>query len=156
MYQRIVVPLDGSKNSEIALREADCLSEVTGAQIHLVRVVPFTREDQIAAYSALNDPTEIIAAERDMASRYLQSLIRAHTTLGKTITYEVRVGDVVAELDGIARPGDVYVMASHGRSGLARWFMGSVAENVMRRIPVPVLLVKVFPSAAASTLGPQG
>lgn len=155
MYQRIVVPLDGSKNAEIALREARYLSEVTGAQIHLVRVVSFTREDQIAAYSALNDPDEIIAAERDTASQYLASLMRTHATPGRTITYEVRVGDVVPELVEIAKPGDVYVIASHGRSGLARWFMGSVADAALRRIPVPVLLVKPFPSTSASSYGPS-
>ena len=62
-----------------------------------------------------------------------------------------------------AGPGDVIVMATHGRGGVTRWFLGSVAEGVVRRAPVPVLLVRALPvpaaaeeSGVAPTAGPAG
>ena len=57
------------------------------------------------------------------------------------MSVELRRGAVSRELLDAAEPGDLYVMTSHGRSGPARWFLGSVAEDVIRRSAVPVLLV---------------
>ena len=55
-----------------------------------------------------------------------------------------------------AQPGDLIVMTSHGRSGLPRWFLGSVAEAVVRRASVPVLLVRATPPEPDSPAGDVG
>jgi nucleotide-binding universal stress UspA family protein len=62
------------------------------------------------------------------------------------------VGDAVTEIVGVAQetPCDLIVMGTHGRTGLRRALLGSVAEQVMRRAPCPVLTVKMpFPAAQA-------
>jgi nucleotide-binding universal stress UspA family protein len=64
---------------------------------------------------------------------------------------EVITGEVVPELLGFVRPRDLLVMTTHGRTGLARWFLGSVAEAVIRRSPVPVLVVRSVAAAAETT-----
>ena len=55
----------------------------------------------------------------------------------------MRRGRPVPEIVAATRPGDVVIMATHGRSGPGRWFLGSVAEGVARRLTVPVMLVPV-------------
>jgi nucleotide-binding universal stress UspA family protein len=60
------------------------------------------------------------------------------------VTTEVAEGPTSRILVGHSKPGDVIVMASHGRTGMARWFLGSVAEEVVRRSAVPVLLVRAL------------
>ena len=60
------------------------------------------------------------------------------------MTTEVRQGAVVDELLRVAEPGDLYVLATHGRSGVTRWLLGSVAEALARRSLVPVLLVRAL------------
>ncbi len=149
MYQRIVVPLDGSDNAEIALTEAESLARMTHASLHLIRVIEFTREDRIALYSTMTDSATILADEVDSAKQYLDVLVRRISAEGMRVNSEVRTGAVAAELVKAARVGDLYVMASHGRSGVPRWFMGSIAEDVVRRSTVPVLLVKTSSYARA-------
>ena len=57
----------------------------------------------------------------------------------------VRRGAVDRAILADPQPGDVIVMTTHGRGGVARWFLGSVAEDVVRRSAVPVLLVRIQP-----------
>lgn len=142
MYQRIVVPLDGSDNAEIALNEAESLAKITHASLHLIRVIEFTREDRIALYGTMTDSATILADEVNSAKQYLEVLVRRISAEGMSVNSEVRTGAVAAELVKAAKVGDLYVMASLGRSGVPRWFMGSIAEDVVRRSTVPVLLVK--------------
>ena len=69
---------------------------------------------------------------------------------GIAATVESRRGRASRELIEATRPGDTVVMASHGRGGPSRWFRGRVAEQVVRRSPVPVLLVRAQPVEAAA------
>ena len=146
MYQRLVVPLDGSDMAERALIEAETMAALTQAPLHLVRVIDFTAADAAAAYGVLADPSTIstlLADEVESARQYLDAVARRTAERGLRASHELRRGRVATELLAASKPGDLYVMASHGRSGIARWFMGSVAEEVVRRASVPVLLVKV-------------
>ena len=63
----------------------------------------------------------------------------------------MRHGSPERDLAASSRPDDLIVMATHGRGGMTRWFLGSVAEEVVRRSPVPVMLVRV--TAAKATNG---
>jgi nucleotide-binding universal stress UspA family protein len=62
---------------------------------------------------------------------------------GFTVTSDVRVGPVAQAILDDVQEGDLIVMGSHGRSGLRRWVLGSVAEEVLRHAKVPVLMVKM-------------
>ena len=148
LYERIVVPLDGSQRAEEAIAHAESLSRTTGAPLHLVRVVdtaPMTHVgitglgvEQAALVAAL----KTIEAEVETATEYLAAIREQLAERGVVTTTEVVTGEVVPEILETVRPRDLLVMTTHGRTGLPRWFFGSVAEAVIRRSPVPVLVVR--------------
>ncbi len=148
MYHRLVVPLDGSDIAELALAEAETMAELTGAPIHLLRVMDFSSHDSAVIYGSMTDSsivTTLLDDEVESAREYLESVARGIVSHGLRATCEVRRGSVASELLAASRSGDLYVIASHGRTGIPRWFMGSVAEDVVRRSVVSVLLVKASP-----------
>ena len=147
-----MVPVDGSELAERALPQAEELARLAGAPLHLVRVIDLARLERYGAYGlALEyaDSQQVSAVEETEAGQYLDRIAGEVNGRGRTVTTEVRRGGVARELTALARPGDVIVMATHGRGGMVRWFLGSVAEEVVRRSPVPVLLVRALPQTAA-------
>lgn len=158
MYKRIVVPLDGSDLAKQALPNAIIMARLSQAPIHLVRVIDLTQLDRYGLYgfgggalafqSLVDDEMETATTELEKSASELRSQ-------GMTVTTEVRRGGVVFELQQVAQPGDLYVIASHGRGGVSRWFLGSVAEELVRRSVVPVLIVRVLmpsdPATAAKS-----
>ncbi len=145
MFQRIVVPLDGSKLAEAALPAAEELARLMRAPVLLLRVVDFTRLEQYGPYGLALEYASVepvLAAERAEAVRYLEDVQRQLSTKGLSVTFAVRSGPVARELVAATQSGDVVVMASHGRGGLSRWLLGSVAEDVVRHAPVPVMIIR--------------
>lgn len=145
MYSRVIVPLDGSVTAERALDQAAELAKVTGAPLHLVRVVDITRLERYGAYGLALEYAGLaeVASEEERAAReYLDETAASLAGKGVEVTTEIGRGLVVQVLGDIAQPTDVIVMASHGRTGLSRWFLGSVAEDVVRRSSCPVLIVR--------------
>jgi nucleotide-binding universal stress UspA family protein len=147
-YDRIVVPLDGSELAEEAIAHAETLARATGAPLHLVRVVDTSPLTQVAMaglgveQAALSAALKRIEAEEAAAAEYLEVVRERLDERGLVTTTAVVTGEVVPELLGAVQPRDVLVMTTHGRTGLTRWFLGSVAEAVVRRSPAPVLLVR--------------
>ncbi len=147
-YERIVVPLDGSDLAEEALAHAETLARATGTPMHLVRVVdtpPLTQIGMVGLgieQAALSAALSQIAAEEAAATEYLEVMRQGLVERGLVTTTEVVTSEVVPALLGAVRPRDLLVMTTHGRTGVARWFFGSVAEAVIRRSPVPVLVVR--------------
>lgn len=146
MYSRIVIPLDGSELSETALETAIEFSRRFDAPLHVMRVVDSQSLEQLGGsavsfnYSGLAD---ILEAETDDAKEYIASLVSRLESDGLTVTHDVRIGPVARGILSELQGGDLVVMASHGRTGIRRWVLGSVAEEVMRHADVPVLLVKL-------------
>jgi nucleotide-binding universal stress UspA family protein len=154
MYTRIVVPLDGSDIAETAITQAETMATLTGAPLHLTRVVDLNGRDAVSLYGMLADPTAIdtyLKDELDAARQYLEATRQRLIQRGFQVTVELRRGAVIRGLLDSLLPGDLLVMASHGRSGMSRWFLGSVAEDLIRRSPVPVLLVRANVAATAGT-----
>lgn len=156
MYTRIVVPLDGSELAERAIVEARRFSDAFKAPIHLVRAVDLTGYDYYGAYGLVTQPSGvsvILEAERGTAETYLSQVAYQLAESGYAVSTEVREGPVRRELQATLREGDLLVMASHGRGGLARWFLGSVAEDIVRHATVPVLIVRtVSPATTIANL----
>jgi nucleotide-binding universal stress UspA family protein len=151
MYRRIIVPLDGSAIAEQALAQAVELSRMSGAPIHLLRVVDYLRMEQYGPYAlALEYSTTepILNVETTESREYLTAIETNLTGDGLTVDTEVRQGRVAREIVAAAQEGDVIVMASHGRGGFSRWLLGSVAEDVVRHASVPVLLVRAVTEPA--------
>jgi len=153
MYSRIVVPLDGSKMAERSLPHAVDLARKISVPIHLIRVVDLTHFERTAPYGlGLAQATfELARTEEESEShRYLLNVTDELLAQGFAVSDEIRFGVVFQEIVDASRAGDVIVIASHGRGGVSRWFIGSVAEDIVRHSRTPVLLVP-NPSLQSST-----
>lgn len=158
MYQRILVPIDGSLTSLRGLDEALRLAELTGASLCLVHVVDelkyVTGFEPFAVYSSDLLPLmeqageQILQQGRERAAR---AGIQAESVLFTSLAG--RVSEIVAE-QAKAWGADLIVMGSHGRHGVGRMLLGSDAELLLRIAPVPVLLVRA--SGAEQAASPPG
>lgn len=144
MIERIVVGLDGSAVSEAALGKGAELARRMNTPLHLIRVadhslVRWGASEAAETYASLSREMQ---AEVDEAERYLEAAAQSLRDEGMTVTTEARSGFAARELMEAVTPEDILVVASHGRHGLERWFIGSVAEEVARRALAPVLIVR--------------
>lgn len=147
MYKQILVPLDGSALAEKVLPHATALAKSAGAELTLVTVVQLALG---AAGSKLDGMPEV-AAERKAALKaeatiYLEKIQRDLKDQGVAAHTVALEGDVAGEIIVYAeRKGfDLVAMATHGRSGIDRFVMGSIAEKVVRGTIKPVLLIRAL------------
>jgi len=153
VYQRIVVPLDGSALAEQALVHARELAQRLAVPIHLVRVVDAYALNRIGATGLAFDASavsELVAEEEQDAIVFMNRQVASLRDQGFDVTGAVVHGPVASAIVASAAPDDLVVMASHGRTGVGRWFFGSVAEEVLRQATVPVLLLRQPHDADAS------
>jgi nucleotide-binding universal stress UspA family protein len=151
MYQRVLVPVDGSATAERGLREAIGLAAGQQTRLLFLHVVDdYTMLMETASAASYDEilkglrhyGLDVLAKAKraaDAASVHCETLMREVT--GK------RISDVIVE-QAAQHACDLIVMGTHGRRGFSRLAMGSTAEGVARASPVPVLLVKM--AAAAS------
>jgi len=153
MYQKILVPIDGSEPSNRALDEAIALAKLTQGQLKLLHVVDELSFAMAAGYGS---------ASTGVAGSYSGDLFEALQEGGKSIlnvaedraraagvsyvsvlqdSFDGRLSDQVVAL-ARSWPADLIVLGTHGRRGMERLFMGSDAELIVRVAPVPVLLVR--------------
>lgn len=156
MYQRILVPIDGSASSGRGLDEAIQVARLTGGRLRLLHVIDelsfVTGFEPYAAYSADLLPLVREAGQKilqDGQARAAAAGVEAETQLIEVLA--VRLADqVVAQAQ--AWSADLIVIGTHGRRGVGRLFLGSDAEQILRVAPVPVLLVRA-PAAASPEHG---
>jgi len=148
MYKKVLVPLDGSELAEKVLPHVVALAKAFGAEPTLISVVQFT----LGAIGAKVEAIPEVAAERAAAHRgeamlYLQKVQRDLTAQGVGTTAAVLEGDVASQIIAHAEQHafDLVAMATHGRSGIDRFVMGSIAEKVVRHTAKPVLLIRAMP-----------
>ena len=141
---RIVVPLDGSKLAEASLPIARRLARDLRLPIHLVRVLDFdvVRASVEAGFEAAQEAARAQEEIVRQATAYLDDQARTLRNHDLAATSEVCTGPPAAELLAAARDGDLVVLTTRERGGLARWLLGSVADELVRRAPGPVLLVR--------------
>jgi len=141
---RLVVPLDGSPLAERALPVAASLANDLGLPIHLVRVVDFAmvKATVQAGVRAATASAQAQEAVRHEAEDYLAAQALQLRNRDLAATSEVRTGAPAAELLDAIRPGDLVVLTTHGRGGLRRWLLGSMAEKLVRLASTPVLLMR--------------
>lgn len=148
---RILIPLDGSKESESALL---CIAEFMAklkVDVVLLQVLATGYQTLTAeGYEYVVFPENQIASDRAYAKAYLEKAARTLARPGLTIKTDVKLGNSADEIVTYAAEmnADMIAMATHGRSGIGRWVLGSVAEKVVRSGTVPTLLVRV-PGACA-------
>jgi nucleotide-binding universal stress UspA family protein len=141
---KLMVPLDGSDLSEAALEPAKMLGKLLGSQLVLTRIVEPNYD--IAAHIDLVGMTFKRAASEDLgaAEEYLRGIADPMIPTGQQVDVLVDEGDPASTIAAIARQesADLIVMATHGRTGLGRLTMGSVATATVQRAHTPLLLVR--------------
>jgi len=142
MYKKILVPLDGSELAKKALDEAEKLANCFGAEIILFEVVPFM---PIYGSPELVTPLIVDEKQKEAAQKYLVNLSEELKKKGFKATAVVRTGQQVAvEIIDFAKESgaNLIVMCTHGRSGISRWVLGSVALKILTRAETPILLIR--------------
>jgi nucleotide-binding universal stress UspA family protein len=152
MYQRILVALDGSALAERVLPYVEALAREFASELLLLRATP-TAGAVVAAISAgvdpetepAVDPTPILEAEHQEADAYLQAVAERLEKGGFAVSREqpeAPAAEAILECSR-SQAADLIAMTTHGRGGLGRLVFGSVADEVLRAAPCPVLLVRV-------------
>lgn len=141
---RIIVPLDGSTLAEQALPMAIALADTMGLPVHLVRVVDFdlVRGTVEAGVVAAKAYAKAHAVDISLAETYLAEQVQRLRNRDVATTSEVRTGAPARELLDAIHAGDLVVLTTRERGGIQRWFLGSVAEELVCRAAGPVLLVR--------------
>jgi len=160
MYERILVPLDGSKVGETALPHVENLvsklAPKTKVEVTLLQVIT-SLEHYVAIAGTLESPlipyskqeTEQI---KKNAKDYLNKAGEGLKSKGVTVKTTVATGSAAEEIIKTAHEinADLVAMSTHGRSGLSRWALGSITDKVLRQGNVPLLVVRA-PRETAKT-----
>ena len=150
MYNKIMVTLDGSELAECVMPHVEAIT--TGCKITNVVFVRVVNPVQLPASVPASgefgfsekERQELEEHRKQTAEAYLKRIVENTRLDGAVLSYEVLEGKVAdtlahwAEKNGV----DLIVIASHGRSGVSRWVMGSVADRIMRSACVPVLMIR--------------
>ena len=153
MYKSILVPLDGSKLAECSLQHVQAIAQ--GCHVPVVTLLAIIEQPQENVYDASNQ-SQLEAMFKEQETMRAQALDNANKYLAKASielskeNIDVKSAIVQAPRDqGVAdiivefaknSATDLIIMSTHGRSGISRWAMGSVADRVIRGSTVPVLI----------------
>jgi nucleotide-binding universal stress UspA family protein len=146
MYQHIMAPLDGSELAECVLPHVEAIaSGCNVTMVTLVMVIP-----PLHMYGGAEtriSPEERKHLEEDsveVSTTYLEEKAQLLRDKGVLVEVKVLLGNVLDQLVEYINQNnvDLIIIATHGRSGVSRLFLGSVADRLLRQAPVPVLMVR--------------
>ena len=145
MYQRILVPVDGSHTSTLGLQEAIRIAINQRARLRLISVVDeYLVTQNFEGFFNIGDLLDALRDSGKKAIHNALALTRKHDVKANAALYETmggRVSDVIVR-EAKKWKADLIVMGTHGRRGINRMVLGSDAEAVLRTAPVPVLMVR--------------
>jgi nucleotide-binding universal stress UspA family protein len=162
MFNRILVPLDGSTLAERAIPHAEQFAKIFGASISLLQVLePTSYHENPTAVDPLS--WQIRKAEADV---YMQGIAaRTRANLGENdpigaekksrVEYSIREGKTAENIVDFAHAEDIdlLVISTHGSGGLSRWNISSVTQKVINLIYLPVLIVRAYNQPEMETIG---
>lgn len=155
MFQRILVPLDGSSRAEKALPVAARIARASGGSIALLEVVspPIDYGGGFALAPLMTG--KVIESEMAEASHYLKTVADSPELAAIPVSIEVGFGLPAHYILAAAASGevDLIVLCSHGRTGLTRWALGSVAHTLAHESTVPTLVLRESKSILLSGAG---
>lgn len=145
MYQRILVPIDGSHTATLGLQEAIQIAKADGTKLRLISVV----DEFVVAqnFEGVMNAGDLLDALRDSGKKTIAkgvALANKNGVAAESALYETmghRVADLITR-EAKKWKADLIVMGTHGRRGWSRMVLGSDAEMVLRDATVPVLLVR--------------
>lgn len=148
MYERMLVPLDGSVSAEAILPFAEQVAGPLDAEMVLFRVLEPPSPIELVASAGVVSPDTFTLRGME-AKRYLSEIERRLAKQGLRVRTRVTLGSPAEEILAAAQStsADLIAMATRGRSGIGRALFGSVAESVLRASPVPVLLIRTLPKS---------
>ncbi|HML04791.1 MAG TPA: universal stress protein [Methanobacterium sp.] len=148
MYNKILLPTDGSKSAEMAAEHAFLLGSRSGAEIMVLNVIETPRFTGLRS----TDKDELmknLKEEGEKSFDRIKNMLIKRESEGKcekgvNLNYEFKEGDPADTILKITNEEDIdlIVMGTSGKTGLNRFLLGSVAENTMRSAKVPVLVVR--------------
>ncbi len=151
MYEKILVPLDGSKIGEAALPHVeDLVSKISpGAKVEVILFQVLSRVTHAIAAGEVTANVPYTEQELEQAKQraidYLNETGEALRSKGATVTAKVVIGNAADEIVKAADEinANLIAMSTHGRSGLSRWAFGSITDRVLRHEEsVPILMVR--------------
>lgn len=155
MYERILMPTDGSYCSETAIRQGLQLAKSLGSRVTFV----FVLESPLVTYQAPQALAYIPQLYEDLREAGREALRRAAQMATEAgVDAETRLveeRDPVNVIQALQADHDLVVMGTHGRRGMNRWVFGSVAEGALRRSERPFLMVRCKEDRAAEETGQE-
>jgi nucleotide-binding universal stress UspA family protein len=144
LYQRIVVPLDGSPEAERVLPYVEPLAIAFKSTVVFVRVVSRQSAATVADSPAW-DPSYLSDQEADLAATALESFVGRLQRKAYAVEHVLLKGEAGAEIVRFAREtgADLIAMVTHARGGIERLVRGGEADEVIRHAPCPILLVRL-------------
>ena len=148
MYRKILIPLDGSPLAELVLPHVQQVAVPGESELLLVHALHLTYVGA-DAYVA----SQLIESVRDQATRYVAGVAQNLQKAGYDVQVQVWSGHPPTVIEQIASDEhvDLIAMSTHGRTGIQRWALGSVADAVVRHATCPVLLVRAQDEAPVET-----
>ena len=144
MYNRILVPIDGSDTSNSALKEAITLAKDQRSTLRLFHVVDLTMTYSSVQAPHMPEHQDALQAEGQKVIVDASTLVRKEAIQYDSeciTTFDKHIYDSIAE-EAKRWPADLIVIGTHGRRGVRRLLIGSVAEGLARVASKPVLLVR--------------
>ena len=145
MYNKILVPLDGSPEAECVIPHLETIAKTGVEDIELISVVePIEIPTRGRIALSEDDLKQITLELKSETHKYLDQVAKRLTRAGIKVHPIILTGKPAESLIHYIDSNDIdlVIMATHGRSGITRLFWGSIAEKVLRSVNVPVLLVK--------------
>ena len=146
MYQRILVPIDGSHTSNKALQAALQMAKASGGCVRIIHLI-----DASAYLSGpagyLDFPSDLPGAMRSAGNKVLEDAANLAKAIGVEAethlydSFDGKLADVVSNA-ALQWKADLIVVGTHGRSGVGRALLGSGAEQILRLAPMPVLVIR--------------
>jgi len=151
MYQKVLVPLDGSELAECVLPHVESIAQ--GGSVKNVIFIYVAKRLELSMWSteeglpwvSQEDLNRFELEARGVGERYLSQLLNRVKYKGVDIQSQVILGEPVADVIAdyaTKNEADLIIMSTHGRSGISRWVWGSVADHILRAACVPVLMVR--------------
>ncbi len=144
MFERILVPLDGSPRAEQALPVAACLAHASGGSIHILQVLNLVVPYDSGGLAPISFASEqSVEMEIAQATDYLDTIAASSVLTGIHTTTEALFGHPAQSILATAKSRgiDLIVLCSHGRTGFMRWTLGSVAHTLAHESTVSTLVL---------------
>jgi nucleotide-binding universal stress UspA family protein len=147
LFERILLPLDGSVNSEVVI---PCIKEMAAAiplNITLLQVVSFEKHlHNIGGLDYLQIPERLTEKYKLEATKYLEKIQSMFAGTQAAVNYEVRLGNPALEIVKLCHEQNIrlVVMSDHGHSAMEKWTIGSISDKIVHISKVPLLLVKSY------------